>query len=43
MPALHIEAKPAFCKPADLTNTVTPDGLMLGRALAQAIIAYRRR
>jgi hypothetical protein len=40
LPALHLEAKPTFSKPADLTNTVTPDGLMLGRALAQAIVRY---
>jgi hypothetical protein len=40
MPALHLEAKPAFRKPADGTNTVTPDGLILGRAIAQAIIQY---
>jgi len=38
--ALHLEAKPAFRKPADGTNTVTPDGLLLGRAIAQAIIQY---
>jgi len=38
--ALHLEAKPAFRKPADGTNTVTPDGLVLGRAIAQAIIQY---
>jgi len=38
--ALHLEAKPAFRKPADGSNTVTPDGLMLGRAIAQAIIQY---
>ena len=40
VPALHLEAKPAFRKPADGTNTVTPDGLVLGRAIAQAIILY---
>jgi len=40
MPALHLEAKPAFRKPADGSNTVTPDGLVLGRAIAQAIIQY---
>ena len=40
IPALHLEAKPAFRKPADGTNIVTPDGLLLGRAIAQAIIEY---
>ena len=40
VPALHLEAKPAFRKPADGSNTVTPDGLVLGRAIAQAIIRY---
>lgn len=38
--ALHLEAKPRFRIPKDKTNTVTPDGLILGRALAQAIIKY---
>ncbi len=38
IPALHLEAKPAFRKPADGSNTVTPDGQVLGRAIAQAII-----
>lgn len=38
--ALHLEAKPAFRKPVEGTNTVTPDGFVLGRALAQAIIKY---
>ena len=38
--ALHLEAKPAFRKPTDGSNTVTPDGLLLGRAIAQAIIEY---
>jgi hypothetical protein len=40
IPALHLEAKPAFRKPIDGSNTVTPDGLILGRALAQAIIKF---
>ena len=40
IPALHLEAKPAFRKPADGSNVVTPDGLVLGRAIAQAIIHY---
>lgn len=40
MPALHLEAKPAFCKPADDVNAVSPDGLLLGRALAQALLHY---
>ena len=38
--ALHLEAKPTFRKPTDQSDTVTPDGLILGRALAQAIIEY---
>jgi hypothetical protein len=38
IPALHLEAKPAFCDPKDGTNTVTPEGLLLGRALARAIV-----
>lgn len=40
IPALHLEAKPAFRKPPNGDNTVTPDGLILGRAIAQAIIGY---
>lgn len=36
--ALHIEAKPKFRIPADKTNSVTPDGLIVGQALAQMII-----
>ena len=38
IPALHLEAKPAFRKPIDGNNTVTLDGLILGQAIAQAII-----
>lgn len=40
IPALHLEAKPAFRKPVDRSNTVTPDGAVLGQALAQTIIKY---
>lgn len=40
IPALHLEAKPAFRKPTDGSNTVTPDGLVLGRAIARVIIKY---
>ena len=40
IPALHLEAQPTFRKPADGSNTVTPNGLVLGRALALAIIQY---
>jgi hypothetical protein len=40
IPALHIEAKPNFRKPTDGTNTLTQDGLILGRAIAKAIIQY---
>lgn len=36
--ALHLEAKSQFWKPKDGSNVVTADGLVLGRALAQAII-----
>jgi hypothetical protein len=40
IPALHLEAKPAFRKPTDGSNTVTPDGLLLGRAIARVIIEH---
>ncbi|HUW13938.1 MAG TPA: hypothetical protein VM537_29715 [Anaerolineae bacterium] len=40
IPALHLEAKPAFRKPTDGANTVTPDGLLLGRAIARVIIEH---
>ena len=40
LPSLHLEAKPRFRIPKDKSNTVTPDGLILGRALTQAIIRY---
>lgn len=39
MQALHIEAKPAFRIPQDKTNTVPPDGFILGKALAELISA----
>jgi len=38
LPSLHLEAKPRFRIPEDISNTVTPDGLILGQALAQVII-----
>jgi hypothetical protein len=41
--ALHIEAKPQFRRPEGGADIVTPDGLILGKALAQAVIRYRRR
>lgn len=40
IPALHLEAKPAFRRPSDGSNTVTSDGLILGRGLAQALIKF---
>ena len=43
IPALHIETKPRFRIPQDKTNTVTPDGLILGRALAKTTIKYMEK
>lgn len=40
IPALHLEAKPEFRKPVDGTNSVTADGLVLGQAIAQAIVQH---
>lgn len=40
IPALHLEARPPFRIPLDRTNTVTPDGLILGRAIAKSFIEY---
>lgn len=40
LPSLHLEAKPRFRIPEDKSNTVTPDGLILGQALAQVIIKF---
>lgn len=40
VPALHLEAKPRFRIPPDGSNTVTPDGLMLGRSMAKALIEF---
>jgi len=40
IPALHLEAKPDFRKPADKRNIITPDGLRLGRAIAHTIANY---
>ena len=38
IPALHLEAKPRFRVPKGLINSVSPDGLILGRAIADTII-----
>jgi len=38
IPALHLEAKPPFRVPKSLTNSVSQDGLTLGRAIADTII-----
>jgi len=38
IPALHVEAKPQFRRSHDRVNKVTDDGVILGRALARAII-----
>jgi hypothetical protein len=40
IPALHLEAKPRFRVPKNLTNSVSPDGLILGRAIAQTIQSF---
>lgn len=40
IPAMHLEAKPAFRIPQDRSNSVSPDGLNLGRSLAQSIITF---
>ncbi len=40
LPSLHLEAKPRFRIPKDKSNTITPDGLILALALAQAIIKF---
>lgn len=40
IPALHLEAKPPFRIPLDRSNTVSTDGLILGRAIAKAFIEY---
>jgi hypothetical protein len=40
MHALHLEANPVFRIPPDGTDTVTPDGRMLGAAVASAAIDY---
>ena len=41
IPALHLEAKPRFRIPKGLTNTVSPDGLILGRAIAETLIQFK--
>jgi hypothetical protein len=38
IPALHIEAKPQFRIPAKGVESITPDGLVLGKGLAQAVM-----
>ncbi len=43
IPALHLEARSDFLEPPDGSDTVTPDGLILGRALASAIADYSSR
>jgi len=40
IPAIHLEARPPFRIPPDRTNTVTPEGLILGRAIAKSLIEY---
>ncbi len=40
IPALHIEARPQFRIPPDKCNTVTKDGLILGRAISKSLIEY---
>jgi hypothetical protein len=37
IPALHLEARSDFLQPPDGSDTVVPDGLILGRAVASAI------
>lgn len=39
IPALHLEAKPNFRVPRDLSNSVSPDGQLLGQAIAKTIMA----
>ncbi len=41
IPALHLEAKPFLRIPKDLTNTVSPHGLILGRAIAETIESWQ--
>jgi len=38
IPALHLEAKPKFRVPKNLTNSVTDHGLVLGQAIAKTIL-----
>ena len=42
IPALHLEAKPSFRVPKDLTNSVSPGGQILGRAIADTIVQLVR-
>jgi hypothetical protein len=39
IPALHLEAKPNFRVSANMANSVSSDGLFLGRAIAETIVA----
>lgn len=41
--ALHLEAKPTFRVRADAPNAVSPDGQVLGRAVAETIIHLHQR
>lgn len=38
MPALHLEAKPNFRVSANIPNSVSSDGLLLGRAIAETLV-----
>lgn len=40
IPALHLEAKPVFRKAPDRSSRLTPEGQLLGRAIAHAVIQY---
>lgn len=40
IPALHLEAKPVFRKSPDLSSRLTPEGVLLGRAIASSVVQY---
>jgi hypothetical protein len=40
IPALHLEAKPVFRKAPDLSSRLTPEGLLLGQAIAHSVVQY---
>jgi hypothetical protein len=40
IPALHLEAKPVFRRAPDLSSRITPEGLLLGQAIARSVIQY---